>query len=66
MPNPTKDSKLTLAPRPVMLPPKGAGYMIVNGKKVYTGRNWGKMYKSAGGKMSKYYADGGMVITGRD
>ena len=25
-----------------------------------------KMYKKAGGKMSKYYADGGMVITGRD
>merc|ERR1712078_719171 len=25
-----------------------------------------KMYKSAGGKMSKYYANGGMVITGRD
>tara|TARA_Y100000401_G_scaffold104098_1_gene95621 strand:+ start:418 stop:762 length:345 start_codon:yes stop_codon:yes gene_type:complete len=25
-----------------------------------------KMYKKAGGKMSKYYADGGIVITGRD
>ena len=25
-----------------------------------------KMYKEAGGKISKYYADGGMVITGRD
>ena len=25
-----------------------------------------KMYKEAGGKMSKYYADGGIVITGRD
>ena len=23
-------------------------------------------YKKAGGKMSKYYADGGIVITGRD
>ena len=25
-----------------------------------------KMYKKAGGKMSKYYADGGYVVTGRD
>ena len=25
-----------------------------------------KMYKEAGGKISKYYADGGIVITGRD
>ncbi len=25
-----------------------------------------KMYKKAGGKMSKYYADGGIVMTGRD
>ncbi len=65
MPKPIKDPKLTLAPRPVFLPPKGAGYMIVNGKKVYTGRNWGKMYKNKGGKISKYYKAGGNVLTCR-
>jgi len=53
----------------VFLPPKGGGYMMINGKKVYTGRNWGKMYvptlKNTGGKISKYYKGGGNVITGR-
>ena len=55
----------------VYWPPKNAGYMMINGKRVYTGRNWGKMYiptlkRNRGGKVSKEYSVcGATVITGR-
>lgn len=35
-------------------------------KEFYRGETSHRRYKKAGGKISKYYKDGGMVITGRD
>tara|TARA_R100000008_G_C3552543_1_gene151294 strand:- start:46 stop:288 length:243 start_codon:yes stop_codon:yes gene_type:complete len=77
-----KDLKNILPPRPVLIRPRGAGRMVLpDGRSVYTGRNWGKMYiqdGNLGGRRSrKYYKDGGKVsksykacgatvITGRD